>query len=61
MKKTITRKVPGYKWVVEDLCPQCAANCAPDAAPADGKGVPPAPAAEASAAGYAPVPPVLCE
>ncbi len=27
MKKVITKKVPGYKWVVEDLCSQCDANC----------------------------------
>jgi len=26
MKKTETVTVPGYKWVVEDLCQQCAAN-----------------------------------
>ena len=23
MKKTVTRKVPSYKWVVEDLCAEC--------------------------------------
>lgn len=23
MKKTVTKKVPSYKWVVEDLCPEC--------------------------------------
>ncbi len=23
MKKTVTKKVPSYKWVVEDLCPAC--------------------------------------
>ena len=27
MKKVVTRTVPGSKWVVEDLCTQCAANC----------------------------------
>lgn len=27
MKKTITKNVPTYKWVVEDLCAQCSANC----------------------------------
>ena len=26
MKKTITKKVPSYKWVVEDLCCQCQAR-----------------------------------
>ncbi len=23
MKKTVTKTVPNYKWVVEDLCPEC--------------------------------------
>lgn len=23
MKKTVTKTVPSYKWVVEDLCPKC--------------------------------------
>ena len=23
MQKIVTKKVPGYKWVVEDLCPDC--------------------------------------
>ncbi len=27
MKRTITKTVPSFKWVVEDLCPQCEANC----------------------------------
>lgn len=26
MKKTVTKTIPGYKWVVEDLCPQCQAS-----------------------------------
>ena len=26
MKKVVTKKVPTYKWVVEDLCAQCAAK-----------------------------------
>jgi hypothetical protein len=26
MKKVETVKVPSYKWVEEDLCPQCAAE-----------------------------------
>lgn len=29
MKKVVTRKVPGYKWVVETLCEECLARCAP--------------------------------
>jgi hypothetical protein len=28
MKKIETVTVPSYKWVVEDMCPQCAANAA---------------------------------
>lgn len=24
MKKTVTKTVPSYRWVVEDLCPECA-------------------------------------
>lgn len=28
MKKIDTVTVPSYKWVVEDMCPQCAANAA---------------------------------
>jgi hypothetical protein len=27
MKKTVTVTVPSHKWVVEDLCSQCAAAC----------------------------------
>ena len=27
MKKVVTKKVPSYKWVVEDLCSQCDADC----------------------------------
>ena len=26
MKKTITKTIPSYKWVVENLCPQCQAH-----------------------------------
>ena len=28
MKKTVTKTVPSFKWVVEDLCPQCQTACA---------------------------------
>lgn len=31
-KKTVTKKVPSYKWVVEDLCPACEAKV-PDGEP----------------------------
>jgi hypothetical protein len=27
MKKVITEKVPSFKWVVEDLCPDCTRTC----------------------------------
>jgi len=27
MKKIETKKIPSYKWVVEDLCEKCEANC----------------------------------
>jgi hypothetical protein len=27
MKKVETVEVPSYKWVVEDLCPSCEAQC----------------------------------
>ena len=27
MKKVIVKKVPTYKWVIEDLCQQCEAKC----------------------------------
>ena len=30
MKKVETVTVPSYKWVVEDMCVQCAANTAAD-------------------------------
>jgi hypothetical protein len=34
MKKVVTRKVPGYKWVVEDLCADCEDGCrSPEVAP----------------------------
>lgn len=44
MKRTITKTVPSYKWVVEDLCPQCAANSEAPAVP-PGTPIPPVPAA----------------
>jgi hypothetical protein len=27
MRGTMTKKVPGFKWVIEDLCPECTAKC----------------------------------
>ena len=31
MKKTVTKKVPGFKWVVEDLCATCQSKQSPAA------------------------------
>ena len=42
MKKTITKEVPTYKWVVEDLCQHCEANC-PCASIEQGAELPPVP------------------
>ena len=42
MKKVDKRKVPGFKWVVEDLCPPCIANYEPPTVP-EGAEVPPPP------------------
>ena len=42
MKRIVTKTVPSYKWVVEDLCSQCAANCEAPAVPS-GTAVPPRP------------------
>lgn len=42
MKKTVTRTIPSYKWVVEDLCPSCQARCAQVTVPS-GADVPTAP------------------
>lgn len=39
MKKTVTKTVPSFKWVVEDLCPKCVAACEPITVP-DGTTVP---------------------
>jgi hypothetical protein len=47
MKKTITKEVPTYKWVVEDLCPHCEANC-PCASIESESQLPPVPGADAS-------------
>jgi len=45
MKKTVTKTIPGYKWVVEDLCPACEADCEVVTPPANVL-IPPAPAGE---------------
>lgn len=44
MKKTITKKIPTYKWVVEDLCAQCEAKTK-DAQVVPGAAIPPRPTA----------------
>jgi len=40
MQKIVTKTVPSYTWVVEELCPACEANCAAVAV-APGAVVPP--------------------
>lgn len=42
MKKVETKKIPSYKWVVEDLCGRCEGNCLGAAVPADAE-IPPPP------------------
>ena len=34
MKKTVTKTIPSFKWVVEDMCAECTANCEPVSVPA---------------------------
>ena len=43
MKKTVTKTVPSFKWVVEDLCAECTANCGRVSLP-EGTPEPPRPA-----------------
>jgi hypothetical protein len=57
MKKVVTKKVPSYKWVVEDLCPQCDANCV-GATVEPGVEVPPPPVANAKLKYTAALPPI---
>lgn len=35
MKKTVTKTVPSFKWVVEDACPECIATLKPVTVPDD--------------------------
>lgn len=42
MKQTVTKKVPTFKWVVEDLCADCEAEVVPPTIPA-GTEIPPVP------------------
>jgi hypothetical protein len=42
VKKTVTKTVPSYKWVVEDVCRRCESHCA-DGEPPAGVPVPPPP------------------
>jgi hypothetical protein len=44
MKKTESKKVQGYKWVVEDICSACVSRCAMMEPPADSAEIPPLPA-----------------
>ena len=46
MKKTVTKTIPSYKWVVEDLCTQCEPSCQSVTVPPDTK-IPPVPAVDA--------------
>jgi hypothetical protein len=46
MKKVETRKIPSYKWVVEDLCSRCEAT-SPVVAVEPGAKVPPPPDTDA--------------
>ena len=47
MRRIETRKVPGYKWVVEDLCADCeAGGCTMDAPPRADHPILPVPASE---------------
>jgi hypothetical protein len=48
MKTTVKVNVPGYKWVTEDLCSQCAARCAGESAAANGVTALPPPANNAN-------------
>jgi hypothetical protein len=60
MKRTVTKTIPSYKWVVEDLCSACDAK-AQGAAIEPGAAVPPPPVANARLK-YGPVqspPPVV--
>lgn len=43
MKKTVVKTIPSYKWVVEDLCPQCVNKCQNCDPPSAGAPVPPPP------------------
>jgi hypothetical protein len=46
MRKIVPRKVPSYKWVVEDLCEACEGNCGCADVP-PGAEIPPPPAVNA--------------
>jgi hypothetical protein len=50
MKKTVTKTVPGFKWVVEDLCPECEQKAEEAEVRPDDK-VPPPPAVDAKLKG----------
>lgn len=45
MKKVVTKKVPTYKWVLEDLCGKCESACLGAEIPADVE-LPPPPLAD---------------
>ncbi len=41
MKKSVEKKVPSYKWVVENLCDKCQTECQQQTAPAPADAPPP--------------------
>jgi hypothetical protein len=45
MKRTVVKRVPTYKWVVEDLCDGCERNCVGAAVPINVE-IPPPPLAD---------------
>lgn len=57
MKKTVTKTIPSYKWVVEELCPECEQACETVAIP-DGVLIPPPPDTDARVLTSQPTPAV---
>lgn len=53
MKRTVTTKVPSFKWVVEDLCEKCQKDCEVVQV-ADVSQIPPLPSVDAKVVGLVP-------
>jgi hypothetical protein len=51
MKKTVTKTIPSFKWVVEDLCTECEAKTQ-DAVVPPGVTIPPPPKVDAKSTSY---------